>query len=51
MSGGVSTFDFSPTANMIVTGGADKIIRLWHPGLLYFILDIGGKGRKPLAYR
>jgi len=34
VSNGVNAFDFSPTANMIVTGGEDKIIRVWHPGIL-----------------
>jgi len=31
---GVNAFDFSPTANVIATGGTDNIVRLWHPGIL-----------------
>ena len=34
VSNGVNAFDFSPTANMIATGGADRIIRVWHPGMM-----------------
>lgn len=28
---GVNTFVYSSRANIIATGGADKIIRIWHP--------------------
>ncbi|EDV21639.1 uncharacterized protein TRIADDRAFT_59845 [Trichoplax adhaerens] len=31
---GVNAFDYSPRANAIVTGGIDKILRLWHPNIL-----------------
>jgi len=34
VSGGVNAFDFSPVADMIVTGGQDRLIRVWHPGIL-----------------
>ena len=28
---GVSTFDYSPRLNMIITAGLDSLIRLWNP--------------------
>ena len=31
---GVNALDFSPSANIIVTGGEDKVLRLWLPGIL-----------------
>jgi len=31
---GVNAFDFSPTANIIATGGSDKIVRVWNRGIL-----------------
>ncbi|CAL1529452.1 unnamed protein product [Lymnaea stagnalis] len=48
---GVSCFDFCVRANIIATGGVDKVIRLWHPhifsrpsgkltGHLFTIVDI-----------
>lgn len=30
---GVNAFDYCPTANVIATGGVDKVIRVWHPGI------------------
>ena len=41
VSGGVTALDFSPRTNTIVTGGADTVIRLWHPGL------VRGRGTEP----
>ena len=34
MAKGVNAFDFSPTANIIATGGSDKIVRVWNRGIL-----------------
>jgi len=34
VSKGVNAFDFSATANVIATGGTDKIVRVWHRGIL-----------------
>jgi len=31
---GVNAFDFSARTNMIVTGGVDKILRVWHAAIL-----------------
>ena len=28
---GVNAFDFCAKANIIATGGVDKIVRVWHP--------------------
>ena len=28
---GVNSFDFCVKANIIATGGVDKVIRVWHP--------------------
>lgn len=34
MNQGVNAFDYSPTVNVIVTGGADGVLRVWHLGML-----------------
>ncbi|CAH1792147.1 unnamed protein product [Owenia fusiformis] len=52
VSKGVNAFDYSVRANVIATGGVDKVIRVWHPhifsrptgklvGHLFTIIDIG----------
>ena len=34
MKKGVNAFDFSESANIIATGGTDKIVRVWHRGIM-----------------
>ena len=31
ISKGVNAFDYCAKANIIATGGVDKVIRVWHP--------------------
>lgn len=33
MNKGVNTFGYCHSANVIATGGVDKVIRVWHPGI------------------
>lgn len=37
---GVMSFDFSKTENLLVTGGMDKLLRMWNPYMPEYVLNI-----------